>query len=532
MTVKSAVDVTTVVHAPAPAAAIRDPDGDPILDPTPGFILEPAAPGASAAVASAVDVTTTVDGTSGSAPTLAITSSVDVTTTFTVVVSDEQTIDMAGAIRGPVAYGPRITQPGTVTPPIVARLFRLRDHRTPIATLDQSFNRTWQEQIGDAGSGSLSLLNDDPDLALVRDGDVIRFELHGEYAFSFVVTDRQKTTIAAGEEHDEVTVLSGPGLLAWLTRSMLIYPARQPPQLLAGPIAERVIQQDVVDENRTFSWASYDMLIDADRYVPVANLGNMEVTPPGWPPGLTVDRIGPPDSTAENTPPGIVYYRFGFEVTDTEAEIFLWSPARDPLTIWVDGSLMDDSDGGVEEDEVRNVSVSTAATGDTTHNISVAVNHQGEGVGWIAVLGLGVNEDGDYTGSSVMTSNAGWLCIPYPPEPPPVTAMAVLTAAVGEMNSRRYNPQLGFVGGEEVDAGGTPWPPLPEITTKVGTTVWDFLQEMAPFVEVWMGANPRQLWVWVAGKRATEVNVNLHGVTDPTDTQSGNLRGLVHRRAT
>jgi hypothetical protein len=436
-------------------------------------------------------------------------------------------IPLGPAIRGPVAYGPRVTQPGTYVPPIVAKVFRLRDWTNPIVTLDQSFARTWQEQLGEAGSGSVTLLNDDPDLALIRDGDVVRFELYGEAAFSFVVTGREKTTIAPGEEHDEVTVLTGPGLLSWLTSTMLIYPARQPPALVAGPVPDRYIQGDPIEDNRVFSWASYAELVDGDLYGPTVDIGPMtEPLPENWPPGVIATRIWVPGGDQA----GSVYFRMGFNSAVPDCEIYIYTPLMDPVMAWLDGDLAYESEGGPDYGEVGNVSGALSDLGTDAHVLTIKVDHVG-GPAWLAVVGIGVDEDGNFTGQVMGTADT-WKAIAYPPTPPAVTAGAVIEAVLGEMNSRRYNPQMALMGTTEIDSDGNAWPPLPELTTKVGQTVWAFMQEIADHVEFHMAHNPNELYAWVAGHRGNVRNVTLHGPTDPHDPDSSNLRGLTHRRAT
>lgn len=439
----------------------------------------------------------------------------------------DRPIAMGAAVRGPVVYGPRVSQPGTYVPPIVAKVFRLRDWLNPVVTLDQSFARTWQDQFGEAGSGSVTLLNDDPDLELINDGDVVRFELYGEAAFSFVITGREKTTIAKGEEHDEVTVLTGPGLLSWLTSSMLVYPARQPPPLINGPAFDRHIQGEPIEEDRVFSWASYAQLVDNDLYGPTVALGDMpEPLPEGWPEGVVATRIWVPEGDLN----GPVYFRMGFSTSVPDCQIYIHTPLMDPVMAWLDGSLMYESEGGPDTEGVGSIGGSLSDIGSDDHVLTIRVEHVG-GPAWLAVVGIGLDVDGEITGE-VMGTADDWLAIAYPATPPPVTAGAVLGAVMGEMNSRRYNPQLALVGSIETDSDGNAWPPLPELSTKVGNTVWAFLQEIADHVEVWMGPNPLQLYAWIAGGRGSERNVTLHGPTDPHDPDSSNLRGLTHRRAT
>lgn len=80
--------------------------------------------------------------------------------------------------------------------------------------LAESFARTWQEQLNDAGVGSLNLQNDDPDVAGIGYAKIVTFSLDAAEVFSVLVERVERTTIAIGEEQEEVTVVSGRGLLA------------------------------------------------------------------------------------------------------------------------------------------------------------------------------------------------------------------------------------------------------------------------------------------------------------------------------
>lgn len=98
-----------------------------------------------------------------------------------------------------------------------------RDTLAVKATLDESRDRQWQEVFNDVGNGKVTLQNDDPDLALVEYGDYVRFLLDGVARFAIVVEAITRTDIAAGEEVDEATVISGRGAIAVL-ENVVIYP--------------------------------------------------------------------------------------------------------------------------------------------------------------------------------------------------------------------------------------------------------------------------------------------------------------------
>lgn len=446
-------------------------------------------------------------------------------------------VDVAGAVRGPVVGGPRISRPGELHPPITATVYRLRQPvdssgrpvMDPVVTLDQSFERTWQEQYGDAGSGSLKLMNDDPDLALIRDGDRVIMSLYGEAAFCWVVADREKVTIASGEEHDEATTLSGPGLLSWLTSSMLVYPARRPPNEIYGPLPERNIQGEPVEENRLFSWVAYDSSLIAGGPFPApVTVGAMpDKTDEDWPALFA----GSEKIWAATSGPGVCYFRNRFETSAQYVEGYFY--CEDQFKVYVDGQLVIDSDGTPDAGTVFSFSEPTAPIGTAEHSIAVAVNHQtGRPVGFAAVV-YEINDDGDITVPLFTADTGDWWVLAYPPTPPPVTAGSVVLSVLAEMNGRRHNPQMqAYWFNGEHDTDGNPWPLLPEITTKVGNDIFTFLKEISEFVEWEMRWNPNELSLWVPGRRRSERTVVHHGPTDPHDPNSANLKGLTHRRTT
>lgn len=517
---------------------IADPSGDPLLDPSGDPLTIGADTGLDAghrwSHGGALDTPVTLD-----AGHLVIHGGTGYFTPPALVA-----IDVAGAVRGPVASGPRVTIEGIVVPPIVAKVFRLRDPRVPVVTLTQSFNRTWQEQVGDAGSGSLTVMNDDPDLALVRDGDVIRFELHGQAAFSWVVADRTKVAISTSEEHGEATTLSGPGLLAWLMSSMLVYPARvaRPATLdvSTAPVPERVIQGAPIEEDRTYSWVSVRGTASFAGFRPVTRLGPMVVLPDDWPVGVHAARIWAPPGDSMTAPEGWCYFRHDFVADAPEVSGFLWSQTNDAMVVWFDGSLVVESEGGPDAGDVQTFGSEISGGVTEQHTIAIAVYHRGTAPTSIALSVWALDADGGYTtqvtSSEPVDDGMGydrfWKVLPYSSGPPPVTAVDVIHMMQAEIVERRGNPQITLHGTVDADSDGHPWPPIGEITTKIGTDMFAVFQEMAPYAEFWMGHDPFYLYAWVAGTRGERTTVAYHPPTNPHDPWSGNLAGLTHRRVT
>ena len=71
-----------------------------------------------------------------------------------------------------------------------------------LGTLDESFDRGFQDEFSGLGSGSVSMLASDSDLAWAT--KTLRFKLDGTYAFSSRVEARRWRTVTSGEEIDQV----------------------------------------------------------------------------------------------------------------------------------------------------------------------------------------------------------------------------------------------------------------------------------------------------------------------------------------
>jgi len=132
-------------------------------------------------------------------------------------------------------YGPTFSGPSSITAPFVDGGVGFGPSFTTTTTsslavyngatlLDQSFERSFQDDLTGAGSFSLTLHNDDPDMPAYE--DVLRFRINGTTRFAGVVEQKTITTHGDGDNHAKVTHVSGRGTLALLDQGA-VEPARR-----------------------------------------------------------------------------------------------------------------------------------------------------------------------------------------------------------------------------------------------------------------------------------------------------------------
>lgn len=437
------------------------------------------------------------------------------------------TFIMAPAIRGAIADGPMVSQPGTVVPPIQAGLYRRSDLNDLVVAFDQSFTRRWQDELNEPGSASCQLLNDDPDLAFLEHSDVIRFTINGYAAFTWLVREIEQLTIAQGEEHDQVTTLSGPGHVAIFDEA-LVYPSRG-----VGVLP--------IEEDRPFNWTSTDyddsgwttarasMSVDtAVTTWPLRPFGD------GFPSGTSAQVIWDLPAAGTARPPGDCYFRK--EYTSTGGAL-IYAVIDDGGEIYFDGQLILSCLTGF-------ATVYTMSLQVTPGEHTIAVHGQnGPGApdsvfdnpAGIAIAVWPCDANGQPVGSSPdVVTDSSWKIVAYPPGPPGMTPGEVVIHCVNEALARGCLPPVTFNFDKETDSAGNPWPEVTDITTKVGTDVLTFFfKELAStYVDLWLEPASWTLWAWVRDQRGWERLITLHAPTDPNDPWSGNLGALTHKVVT
>lgn len=426
---------------------------------------------------------------------------------------------LAPIVRAPVAFGPIVTQPDTITPPIVAHVLHPDNPTTIVATLDQAHSLRWLDQLNEAGSGSIVLQNDDPDLAAIVDGDLIRFEHYGYAAMCVIAQDITRVELAEGEEHDQTTTITGPGHLALLEQSR-VYPARG-----VGSLP--------TEDDRYFAWSSPDYDDTAwGTATTIAVQHDSSIYWSGlpaetWPNGFA-EWIWASVGTQQWAPPGTCYFRHTFSV-DNDSRIIIYLTCDDAAELYVDGqNMVGTGNGFADPTEIRTVTfditagehvVAIQGTNTTDDPSLPPETHNPAGVLATAYL---VDPLGRVQPDAVFATDGTWLIVEYPPGPPGMTPTEVVRHVVTEGQARGELPGITLMFSDETDSAGEPVPLADGIGTKTGTDLLAFIRELTTYLDVWMAPGGLELWAWNKDGRGSDTGVSFEpGV---------NLAALTHQR--
>lgn len=439
----------------------------------------------------------------------------------------DRTIAVAGAVRGPIVGGPLITRPGEVIAPMRALLYVRPQLNTLITELDHGWGHTFQDRLNDIGTGSITLANDDTDLTPIwTNSCAIRFEIEGRAAMTILVDGIDHVAIDEGEEHDQVTTLTGYTNIGILQEAV-VYPSRG-------------VGVKPYEDNRLFSWPSPEY--DDSRWGYAAEVA--AYTDPGtyW------------TNNVDDWPADSAYWIWAHLPDAVE-----WAPAgncylRRTFTIPADQGIESaricavlDAEGDIYFDGMLQLSASYDAepvptwTSDLEvtpgeHTVAVRcandVDPEADEIhnpGGILFAIYGINRVGEFTGGPLIVSDHDWRIVEYPPVAPGMTAGTVIRLAVNEAQTRGCYPEVRLAFDDFVDSAGAPWPIIEGgVSTKIGTSTWVFIgEEMAStYVDVWMSPGDFTLYAWLHGTRGQDSGVTL---TPSTESGFGNLRGLVHK---
>lgn len=408
---------------------------------------------------------------------------------------------------------------------LTASHYRLPDLDTPISTLTLSRDRSWQDILSEPGAHSITFQNDDTDAAAIRAGDLIAYDLRGRRAFVGICEQYDRTSVAPGEEADQVTTWTGRGHLALLSKAR-VFPARG---LGGAPVEEdRVFdwRASVYDDS---SWsAGFAVCTVADAKASwgsgPANYWDQE----DWFQDDTADVLGPTDGTDTDvsSPNGANQeHYFRQEFTIATAGTFVLIALCDNLAeFYIDGGLVLSHDDWVRETHtVVRLDAGTHLMAVHLHNVpQVAANPTG--VAWVL-------RTPGYTGVlTVAKSDASDVVqVQYQAEPPGMTPGEVMRIVVEEAQARGILSWLTLDFTDTHDSDGTAWPIVADIATKVGTDYLTFFREIAgTYADIHMDPNGSTLHAWNYGERG-ETKAMVLEQASGDDPSSGNLTMLRQR---
>lgn len=362
--------------------------------------------------------------------------------------------------------GPSIAQTGVAPAPdfeprVKAALYD-RDG-TLKADLADAAEHKFQKVHSDTGNGGLVLQNDDADLALVDFTDVVQYSIDEAAVFATLVESTSRASIAAGEEADQRTTVSGRDRLAMLEEAIVE----------AKPFG--------LGTSRLWNYASPD-LEDAgwpyavQTYQGRAGSGTARNgVPHAWPdPGAwwIWDRYAPIGLT-DSVPTGDVYLRRRFTVVAAGA-YSLFSACDDLADIWLDGVQL-----------VSRVGAGNANKTDIflevgEHVIAVKGSNGPNPLpnpAGVLVSIMHVGSSGAI-GASIFQSDQSWRAVGYPANPPGFTPGRVLRLLIEEAQDRGALDGFLTTFSDLSDSAGNPWPYTPDIATPVGGNLLTVVRQL------------------------------------------------------
>lgn len=450
---------------------------------------------------------------------------------------------MAFTAQGPVTFGPHVDYEGVFHPDIRAVLVGRDDPGAVGTELDESWNRQFQEQFNEVGSGQITLDNADPDTALLTDDSLIRFEVRGRAAFCLMPQEWNRTWVSQGEEADYTTELSGVGHLAILEEAV-VQPSRgfyaDPPEL-----------------DRVWGWASYDY--DDSHWTNAASYGPLYADSTNkartaWLDNLT-ERIWAPGYTDRWAPGGSCYFRQRFFM-EVAGDVMVHAMADDTCVVYVDGqelySPSSEWEWTNQPDDMHEIGPYPLDVG--WHVIAIEARNSTLGApiigggpynpAWLCAAAYRLTEESeiDKTRGPLLWTNNQWKIVAYPEHPPGMTMGEIIRHAIEEGAQRTAGHDVNLWQGslyelrysftDEVDSNGMPWEETNNTYTKVGNDLLTFLRELAAADRIDFSLDPASwtLNVWNKGGRGRALDTVFHGPTDPNDPSTGNLLHLSEQR--
>jgi hypothetical protein len=415
-------------------------------------------------------------------------------------------------------------------PPLAVTLVDRSDFRSNPVRLGDAFGKKFQDQINEVGSGSVVLLNDDPQLPLLNANRALTFSLAGRSMYSILVETDDMTQVAEGEEAAQETVFAGRGNIA-LLQDAVVYPSRG-----VGVLP--------IEEDRVFNWTAPFPVYDdsgwrrAKQLMTVAQAQTDWPYLPfaeGWPDPATTGVITPSMGLVDYAPVGTWYLRKTFTLAEGGFYL-LYVSADNAGELFLDGQKVVDIGGftGLFSYFIE----MTAGT----HTMAAWVWNAPQVVPpalsvtdsnpTSLIFALYTANPAGVAGTRVLVSDSTWKIVEYPPHPPGMTPGEVVLHLAYEAMGRGCFPNLNWTFDRYVDSSGTPWPEVTNIGTKVGTDYLTFLsKELAPtYVDFRMAPSAPVLSLWNRGGLGGPRPVTYHPPTDPNDPASGNIAGLTRRR--
>ena len=358
---------------------------------------------------------------------------------------------------------------------------------TQITTLGNSFNRSFQDEFSGTGSAQVSFRASDTSLS--DSVKVLRFKLfdgpNNVYAFTSRVEQKRWRTVTAGEEADQIVVVSGRGILSeW--DDAIVFPYGG---INARPISDQRGFAWWSPELSTAGWPTattlYSGVTDQVRTVPP--IPDPWIAPAGWPAN---DNSGADwiwsRYAGGGTPAGISLFRSTFTSAAERIAVFYTCQSR--ARLWIDGINIADWTSSPNQDSFTFAHRATPLLTAGTHTIAVeadtqpwtpAIPNTSRGALLVAVYGGG-GVGATYDSSTrLLGSSSSWRCLDYPVRYPSPTPGLVLSTLLTEAQARGALTGWTLSCTNTTDSAGQPWGDTDPFVFRVGQTYLECLRQMA-----------------------------------------------------
>lgn len=368
----------------------------------------------------------------------------------------------------PAEIPPRPRWPGDPTPPWPPGY----QYGPPTSELGVSgfpyrTSASCQPQLNDAGSGSFTTYGPGPSL-----GQTITYTSGGGAVFLGVADEITSVIADAGEEASQLVTVTTPGKLAVDWGDTVVYPdfgAGDPIRTGQPPQDDRIWGWPMNGLNDpALTWTT-SVGGDNTRY---GTEREIFALPDNWPDNKA-QWMWTSKVDIKDQPEGWCFFRMPFGLFPGTYSLFVC--AYDYAKVYIDGAL-----------------VATIEQGGTTQRVDldfdwdyhlIAIEAYALGGGVAGVLVSLLQRHAASFGGTPCYSRGGWKALERPTVSMRATVGKVLLRLVEEAGARGApagNWSCGF--SEESDSAGNPWPKgedAPLITTKVGSTYWDILQQFS-----------------------------------------------------
>lgn len=446
------------------------------------------------------------------------------------------------AIRYP--WLPGVLLENATEQPLRCELYQNWDFSTVVATIDRSLPRTWEwhDMLGETGAGSITFRVDDPILDdLANDGtDCLVFYWGPLRAFILILESFEEVTVGTAEDAARAVTYSGRGALSILDDAV-VYPT-------SG------VGRSPIEEDRHFGWpaATYDhsswgtvtvlgTVQDAINVGSVLLAGGLNEATPGWNEQLTTDTLQKlpaldipllwaSGGTLLNATPGTCYF-FGEFTIPVAGDYVFFGIADDAGDFYIDGQQITSVQGqnwlGVSQ-----VAVTLSAG---THYVAAKITNADNGAalnkavfGWCIATETQTStlleQATNYT--VVAMSSGSTKVLAYPSSVPGQSVTKTMRIALEEAQNRGEVQDIWFDFDDDHFSDGSAAEPIPDVATKVGSTLLQFFQELqATYCDISMnvGETYPVFQAWPKNGRGMTRTATLRSPTDEDDPTSGNL---------